>query len=47
MNPNEPSGEPFDRERLGRLQGDFDGARARLTDLYREWEELVAALEGA
>jgi ATP-binding cassette subfamily F protein 3 len=41
------AGQAFDRARLERLQGDFDGARARLAELYRGWEDLVAALEGA
>jgi hypothetical protein len=40
------AGEAFQRERWERLQGDFQGARARLADLYREWEGLAADLEG-
>ena len=41
------AGERFDRERLERLQAAFDEARARLADLYRDWEGVAAALEGA
>lgn len=41
------AGERFDRERLERLQADFETARARLADLYREWEDVAAALEGS